>query len=407
MRINASRLWETLMVSATIGGRNGGLCRLALTDEDKQMRDLFVQWCEEAGCRVSIDRLGSIFARRDGMENSLPPVLIGSHLDSQETGGRFDGVLGVLSGLEIIRTLNDTQAVTRRPLELVCWTNEEGARFQPPVLASGAFVGANNVDDVLGIRDADGYVFGEELQRIGYAGDMAVGERALDAYFELHIEQGPVLDEAGIDVGVVTGGYSARGFCLSLEGVTAHTGPTPMDRRQDALAAAGKLVAAVYDLGWEYHATDGKATTTQLSCSPNKQGTICDRAAMTCDFRHADPSVLESMERTFLEAITEISRQTNVKMEITRRWSYGEEAFDVELQELVRKTARGLGVGTRDILSQAGHDAYYLSRVTPTALIFTPCKGGVSHNETEDIDLDRTEPGVNTLLHAVLARANR
>ncbi len=405
--INGKRLWQTLMQSAEIGEHNGGLCRLALSDEDAKMRDLFVDWCKEAGCTVSVDRVGSIFARRDGQDNTLPPVIMGSHLDSQPTGGRFDGVLGVLSGLEVIRTLNENNVNTLRPIEVVCWTNEEGARFQPPLVASGAFVGIHSVDHVLACKDEDGLLFGDELNRIGYAGEAQVGGRELDSYFELHIEQGPILDEECIDVGIVTGGYSARGFCIELKGVTAHTGPTPMDRRQDALAASGMLISAVYELGWRHHQSGGKATTTQLSCFPNKQGTICDQAQLTIDFRHADPDTGKEMEEEILAVMQGISERTSVQIEIVKQWSYGKEQFDSALIGLVQETAEALGIPSREILSQAGHDAYYISRVAPSVLIFTPCVGGISHNEAEDIELSRTEPGVNTLMHAVVARANR
>lgn len=264
-RMNVDRFWSTIDKSGTIGvGREGGLSRLALSDADKTMRDLFVGWCKEAGLTVTVDAAGSIFGRRAGRDNDLEPILIGSHLDTQANGGRFDGIAGVLAGLELVRTLNDIGHVTHRPIEVVNWTNEEGARFSPPMVASGCFAGAYSLDFVHGRPADDGPTFGEELQRIGYLSEAPVGGRAIDSYFELHIEQGPVLDAEKVEVGVVTHGYASRGILAEFRGETAHTGPTAMDKRHNALLAAARLLVSVDDIGWDHAATGGKATAARL-----------------------------------------------------------------------------------------------------------------------------------------------
>jgi N-carbamoyl-L-amino-acid hydrolase len=408
LAIDARRFWSTVMRSGEIGpGKAGGLRRLALTDADKTMRDLFVTWCTEVGCTVAVDRLGNIFARRPGTDDHLPPVLMGSHLDTQAAGGKYDGIVGVLAGLEVLRTLDDRRVRTKRPLELVCWTNEEGARFTPPMVASGAFAGVFEVDWVLGLRDDDGKVFGDELERIGYSGKTAVGGRSIDAYFELHIEQGPILDREAVPVGIVVGGYAARGMHVDVLGETAHSGPTPMDRRRNALVGAAMLAVAVNEIGWKYHPTEGKATVARLVAWPNKAGILAEYAQLTCDVRHAEREVADRMWGEVKAALPECARRANVAMHIAGEWQFGNEQFDPGCIRLVREAADRLGVAHRDLLSQAGHDAYYISRIAPTAMIFTPCRDGISHNEAEHAERDDTVPGVNVLLHAVLARANR
>jgi N-carbamoyl-L-amino-acid hydrolase len=408
IEIDARRFWSTVMRSGQIGpGKAGGLRRLALTDADKEMRDLFVTWCTEAGCTITVDRVGNIFARRPGRDDHLPPVLMGSHLDTQVAGGKYDGIVGVLAGLEILRTLDARRVATKRPLELVCWTNEEGARFTPPMVASGAFASVFDVDWVLALRDDDGKVFGSELERIGYDGKTAVGGRGIDAYFELHIEQGPILDREAVPVGIVVGGYATRGMHVDVHGETAHAGPTPMDRRRNALVGAAMLAVAVNEVGWNYHATEGKATVARMVAWPNKAGILSEYAQLTCDVRHAERAIADQMIAEVRAAIPECARRANVEMRIAGEWQFGNEQFDPGCVRLIREAAERLGVPHRDILSQAGHDAYYLSRIAPTAMIFTPCRDGISHNEAEHAELDQTVPGVNVLLHAVLARANR
>lgn len=406
--IDAERYWRSVEASGKIGpGRPGGLARVALSDADREMRDLFVQWCEAAQCAVTIDRVGNIFARRVGTDPTAPPVVIGSHLDTQVNGGKYDGIVGVLAGLEIVRTLNDVGRKTRRPIEVVSWTNEEGARFSPPMIASGAFAGVFDTAWVLSRADDDGRLLGAELERIGYAGGAEVGGRPLDAYFELHIEQGPILDAGRVDVGIVTGGFATHGFVFEVRGETAHTGPWPMDKRRNALVGAAMLAVAVNDIGWRYHATGGKATAARLVAWPNKPGILSDWAELTCDVRHAEPKIAERMVTELLAAVDNCAQRSRCEIRLMNRWVFGNERFDPECIALLRDAARDLGVSALDIQSQAGHDAYYVSKVAPTAMIFTPCVGGITHNNNEKAELARTKAGVNVLLNAVLARANR
>ncbi len=408
LRIDGPRLWETVMASARIGpGRTPtGLRRLALTDADREMRDLFARWCREAGCHVTVDRMGNMFARRAGTDDTLPPVLIGSHLDTQIAAGRFDGVLGVMAALEVVRTLNDAGVRTRRPIEIVNWTNEEGARFQPPMLGSAVFAGIRTLEWAHARTDDGGSTVGGELARIGYAGTAPVGPRPVDAYFELHIEQGPLLDDKGIPVGVVSGTYEVRGMNVEVRGETAHSGPTPMVTRRNALVGAAMLIVGANDVGFAY-APDGKATTPRIEVWPNLAGILPDYAKVTLDVRHPDPATVDRMVADVHRAMADASRRAQVEMAVVETWQFGSERFDPELVDLVRRTANRLGTPSLDLPSQAGHDAYYVSRVAPTAMIFTPCTRGISHHENELTSLEEALPGVTVLLHAVLERANR
>ena len=406
--VDAERYWKTVERSGEIGvGRPGGLARVALSDADRQMRDEFSHWCREAGCAITVDQVGNLFARRAGEDDSLPPVVIGSHLDTQVNGGKYDGIVGVLAGLEIIRTLNDRGIATRRPIEVVSWTNEEGARFSPPMVASGAFAGAYALDWVLDRRDDDGKRLGDELARIGYAGKAPVGGRKLDSYFELHIEQGPLLDAKGVDVGVVTHGYTAHGFIVEVAGETAHTGPWPMDKRRNALVGAAMLAVAVNDIGWQYHPTGGKGTAARIAAWPNRPGILSDWAQFTGDVRHEDPGEAAAMLAAFERAVPECAKRANVDMKFLERWTWNADLFDGGCIDLVRDTAKKLGHPSLDIASQAGHDAYFIARVAPTAMIFTPCRDGITHNNHEHATLERTLPGVNVLANAVMDRAQR
>ena len=407
LEVDGARLWETLMRSGEIGpGRSTGLCRLALDDADKEMRDLFVAWCEEAWCQVKVDKVGNIFARREGTDADLAPVLVGSHLDTQAAGGKYDGILGVLSGLEILRCLNDHEITTRRAIEVVNWTNEEGARFTPPMVASGAFAGSHAVDWVLDLIDDDGKRFGDELARIGYDGETPVGDRDIDSYYELHIEQGPLLEAEGIDVGLVTGGYQTTGMHVNLYGETAHSGPTPMDKRKNALVGAAMLIVAANDIGWAHH-PEGKSTAPRITCWPNKPGILPDYAQITVDFRHPDGATTEAMVAAFEAAIPDCAARAQVEIEIAERWHFGSEVFDADCIAGLERAAEDLGIASHRMLSQAGHDAYHMTKVCPSALVFSPCHEGITHNEAEKIELATTLPSVNVLLQAVLARANR
>jgi beta-ureidopropionase / N-carbamoyl-L-amino-acid hydrolase len=407
LRINEKRLWDTLMQSAEIGRTPaGGLQRLSLSDEDRKMRDLFVRWCEEVGCTVAMDRVGNILARFPGREN-LPPVAIGSHLDTTMTGGRFDGILGVLGGLEILRTLHNRHITPRRPIDLVDWTNEEGVRFPSYMSGSLVFAGLRPVEWLHSLTDEKGNTFSDALRGIGYAGDLPPNSRTFDAYFELHIEQGPLLYEANIPVGVVIGGAFVRGVTAIFRGQNAHSGGTPMDRRKNALVAAAKFIVSVNDLGLEF-APIGRTTSNWIKVIPNKGGTIPEYSEVMVDMRHQNSDQTDRMYNQALALIVRCAKEAGVEWQIGEEWKFGENIrFDPECIASIRNFAKRLGIPTMDIYSQAGHDAYSISCVAPAAMIFCPCVDGISHNEAEKIIQEQTWPAVNVLLHAVLARADR
>ena len=405
--VDADRLWSTLDRSAEIGvGKSGGLRRLALSDDDKEMRDQFVEWCETSECKVTVDAAGNIFARRDGRENDLAPVLVGSHLDTQAAGGRFDGILGVLAGLEILRTLKDNEIITRRPIELVNWTNEEGARFAPPMAASCVFSGIQPIEWLHDLRDDDDIRFGDELERIGYLGKATVGGRELDAYFELHIEQDDLMEKEEKSVGIVTGGYMSHALTCVFHGECAHTGPTEMKKRRNAMIGASYFLAAVNDIGWEYEPV-GRTSASRMQIWPNKFGILPEYAEVTVDMRHLEREVTNEMVARTRLALEEAAKKANVDCEITAEWTFGDEVFDPDCAQLVRDAATARGVSQMDIKSIAGHDAYYISRIAPTALVFSPCVDGITHNEAEDVPRDETNDAVNVLFDAVVARADR
>jgi beta-ureidopropionase / N-carbamoyl-L-amino-acid hydrolase len=402
------RFWETVEASAAIGpGRPGGLARLTLTDDDRSMRDLFVNWCEAAGLSVSIDEVGSIFARRDGREPELAPVFIGSHLDTQINGGRYDGIAGVLAGLEVVRALEDAGHRTRRAIVVVNWTNEEGARYSPPMVASGCFAGRYETGWVHDLVADDGARFGDELRRIGYLGEAPCPGTPPDAYFELHIEQGPILDREKRQVGIVTSGYPSLGMRARFTGETAHTGPTPMDLRQNALIAGARWLTAVDDIGWDFAVGDGKATGARLSAWPNKPGILSDTAQAICDVRHPDPATARVMAEKMRRAVFESAARAGCEAEIEDEWFWGGDIFDRGLVDGLRQQASRMGFNWRDIQSQAGHDAYFMATICPTAMIFTPCRDGITHNNRESCSPEDFVAGINILLHAVAARANR
>jgi N-carbamoyl-L-amino-acid hydrolase len=408
LEINPERLWDTLEQSAEIGKfRDVGLRRLALTAEDKQMRDLFIDWSKKAGCTVEIDRLGNIFARRAGSDASLPPVAIGSHLDTQICGGRYDGILGVLCGLEVVRTLNDRGLTTKRGIEVICWTNEEGGRFAPPMMGSMAFAKVITLESVLATKDDSGITVEQALDQIGYAGPEPLGERTFDAYLELHIEQAPVLDREGCDIGIVVGGYKTQALRLTLTGDTGHAGGTPMSMRRNALVGAGYVIAAVNDIGLAYASDEGRTTTTRIESFPNLPGTYAEEVKLTIDFRHIDAARFAAMRKDIDAAIAAAAGKANVEVEISEGWSWGSELFAPECIDLLRTTAKELGMPYREMRSQAGHDAYAVATMAPTAMIFTPCFEGISHNVKENIELVRSVPGANLLLNAAVTRANR
>ncbi len=406
LKINADRLWGSLMEMAKIGATpKGGVCRLALTDLDKQGRDLFVQWCKEAGCTVKVDAMGNIFARRPGRNNNLAPVGTGSHLDSQPTGGRFDGVYGVLAGLEVIRTLNDLGIETERPVEASVWTNEEGSRFAPAMVASGVYAGVFTLDYGLSRADADGKTMGEELARIGYAGTEPVGGRPVHAFFETHIEQGPILEAEGQTIGVVTDAQGQRWYELVLTGQESHAGPTPMGVRRDALLGAARVIQLVNEIGLA-HAPVAVSTVGMINSYPNSRNVIPGKVFLTVDFRCPDNDELTKMDAELKTGVARIAAAGKLEFDLKQIFQYDCVHFDESCVQMVREGAQALGYTARNIVSGAGHDACYMSKVTPTAMIFVPCIGGISHNEIEDAKPEWIAAGGNVLLRAMLAKAN-
>ena len=405
LRINSARLWGSLMEMAKIGpGVKGGNRRLTLTDSDREGRALFISWCEKAGATVAVDTMGDVFAQRAGTDNSLPPVAVGSHLDTQPTGGKFDGVLGVLSGLEILRTLNDLNIRTRHPIVVVDWTNEEGSRYAPAMIASGVFAGIYTQDYAYGLKDADGKLFGEELKRIGFAGDEPAGRRKLKAFFELHIEQGPILEAEGFDVGVVTHGQGQRWYEVTLTGFESHAGTTPMPRRKDALLGAARIVQQVNEIALA-HAPYGVGTVGMLNPYPGSRNVIPGEAFMTVEFRHPEEAVLKDMDARFRGYVDAVCKEGGLTADVKEVFNYPPVAFDPECVGRVRDAAKRLGYKHRDIVSGAGHDACYIARVAPTAMVFCPCVDGVSHNEVEKIYPEWAKAGADVLLHAVVETA--
>ncbi|MEQ4537473.1 MAG: Zn-dependent hydrolase [Billgrantia sp.] len=406
IRINEQRLWDSLMEMGEIGGtEKGGCCRLALTDLDKQGRDLFVKWCKEAGCSITVDKMGNIFARRAGQDDSLPPVAMGSHLDTQPTGGKFDGVYGVLAGLEVFRTLNDQGIETRAPLETVVWTNEEGSRFPPAMVSSGVFAGAFDLAYGLSRADLDGKTMGEELERIGYAGDAEVGGRSFKAFFEAHIEQGPILEAERKQIGVVTDAQGQRWYEITLTGQESHAGPTPMPSRRDALVGAARIIDMVNRIGME-NQPNACATVGLMQVFPNSRNVIPGQVFFTVDFRHPNAKVLEGMDQALREGAARIAEDLKLDMAFEQIWYSPPVPFAEPCVSSVRKATEALGLSHRDMVSGAGHDACYIARVAPTSMIFVPCEKGISHNELERADAGDLAAGCNVLLKAVLEHAN-
>jgi len=379
----------------------GGICRLTLTDLDRQVRDWFKSQCEALGCTVAVDEVGNMFARRPGKSQSLPPIAMGSHLDTQPTGGKFDGVLGVLAALEAMRTLHDAGYETNAPLEIVNWTNEEGARFAPPMLASGVFAGVFTPEFAYSRQDRDGNTFGEELRRIGYKGEEKPGARKFGAMFELHIEQGPILEDEGRMIGIVQGVQGMRWYEVTVTGQAAHTGATPMRLRKNALVGAARMIDRIDAIARE-HAPSAVGAVGLIENKPNSRNVIPGEVFFTVDFRHPDDNVLAIMEAKFRAALAEILQPLKLAYSETRIWDSPAVKFAPELIECVRIGAQKAGCKSRDMISGAGHDAAYLARVAPTTMIFVPCAGGISHNEAESTSFDECAAGAQVLLNAVM-----
>jgi beta-ureidopropionase / N-carbamoyl-L-amino-acid hydrolase len=403
LRINADRLWRSLMELARIGATpKGGVKRLTLTNEDRAARDLFARWAREAGLVVEVDAIGNMFARRTGADAALLPVAMGSHLDSQPSGGKFDGAYGVMAGLEVLRTLNDAGIATRAPLEVVSWTNEEGSRFTPVMMGSGVFAKVFTLEHVREQRDIDGVAVGKALQDIGYSG--AAGPHRLGAYFEAHIEQGPVLENEGRTIGVVQGALGQRWYDVTVLGQDAHAGPTPMDLRHDALLGASRLVLEVNRIARAFP-DYARGTVGFLQVKPNSRNVIPGEVRTTVDFRNAKASTLDAMCAELERAAKSIEAECRVTIELRENVYFKPCAFDPDLVAGVREAAAALGSSHLDIVSGAGHDAVYIARVAPTAMIFVPCAGGISHNEIESATPADLAAGCNVLLHAALNKA--
>lgn len=403
MRINADRLWNSLMELAKIGATpKGGVKRLTLTEEDRRARDLFARWAREAGLAVEVDGIGNVFARRAGADASLPPVAMGSHLDSQPSGGKFDGAYGVMAGLEVLRSLNDAGVRTHAPLEVVSWTNEEGSRFTPVLMGSGVFSGAFTLEHVRAQKDLEGVTVGEALERIGYAG--AARPHRLGAYFEAHIEQGPVLENEGKTIGVVQGALGQRWYDVTVTGQDAHAGPTPMELRQDALIGASRLVLDVNRIAREFP-DYARGTVGFLQVKPNSRNVIPGEVRTTVDFRNAKATTLDGMCEELKRAAKIIEAQCRVTIELRENVYFKPCEFDSALVGHVRAAAAALGHAHRDIVSGAGHDAVSIARVAPAAMVFVPCAGGISHNEIESATPADLAAGCDVLLHAALKAA--
>ncbi|MEA3102596.1 Zn-dependent hydrolase [Caballeronia mineralivorans] len=405
LKIDGPRLWASLITMAQIGATpKGGVRRLALTDDDRRSRALFVRWCVEAGMTVRIDEVGNLFARREGSNGKAKAVLIGSHLDTQPEGGRFDGVYGVLAALEVVRTLNDQGLSTEKPIEIVSWTNEEGARFTPAMLGSAVFVGATPLAAALQTRDAEGVTLREALKQIGYAGTRGHGVESVDSYFEAHIEQGPILESHGNPIGVVTGGQAIRWLDVEVTGVAAHAGTTPMPYRKDALFASAAMALELEAIAQRF-APLGLVTIGQVEVPNSSRNTIAGCVAFSVDLRHPDDTQIDAMEREVRELFGKIAEDRGLKADISTYWKSPATPFDTECVELVEEAAKGFGYAHERIVSGAGHDAIHLARHVPTAMVFIPCVDGLSHNEAEDALPEDVTCGANVLINAVLARA--
>lgn len=401
--VNSDRLWQSLMDLARLGATpKGGVCRLALTDLDRQARDLFVDWCEAAGCSVSVDAVGNIFARRPGRNPKLPPVMTGSHIDTQPTGGKFDGCFGVMAGLEVIRTLNDLGIETEAPLEVVVWTNEEGSRFAPCMMGSGVFAGKFTLEQTLAKRDAQGITVGEALNAIGYAGQRAVLGHRVGAYFEAHIEQGPILEDQAKTIGVVLGALGQKWFDLTLRGVEAHAGPTPMHLRKDALVGAAAVVEAVNRAALD-HQPHACGTVGCLQAYPGSRNVIPGEVRMTLDFRHLESERLDTMIADVRAVIDATCAKHGLSHELIPTADFPALYFDRGCVDAVRESAQALGLPHMDIVSGAGHDAIFLAELGPAGMIFVPCENGISHNEIENATPQDLAAGCAVLLRAMLA----
>ena len=405
LKINGERLWDTIMETARFGGtEKGGVRRLTLDDNDKAVRDWLKAACEAAGCSVTVDQMGNMFARRPGKDDTLPPIAFGSHLDTQPTGGKFDGVLGVLAGLEVIRSLNDAEYQTRAPIELVNWTNEEGARFNAGCLGSSVFAGATPLAIAHALADKEGATIGAELTRIGYRGDSPCDfhQHPFTAMFEIHIEQGPVLEQEGKTIGVVTAVQGLRRYSVSFTGEEGHAGTTPMTGRRDALLGAARSIEAVNAIA-SGHPPDAVGTVGIVEVRPASTNVIPGFASHTVDFRHPSDATLDEMESSLRQSVARIAHELRLESEVVRLSIAPPVEFNAACIDAVRNAAEQAGLPHRDMFSRAGHDAMRIAPLAPTAMIFVPCENGISHNEAENATPADCAAGAQVLLGAVLA----
>ena len=401
-KINSQRLWDSLMEMAKIGpGIAGGNNRQTLTDADAEGRALFQKWCEDAGMTMGVDKMGNMFATRAGTDPEALPVYMGSHLDTQPTGGKYDGVLGVLGGLEVIRSMNDMGVQTKHPIVLTNWTNEEGTRFAPAMLASGVFAGKHTMDWAYDRVDAEGKTFGDELSRIGWIGDEEVGARKMHAMFELHIEQGPILEAEGKDIGVVTHGQGLRWIECTVTGKESHTGSTPMPMRKNAGRGMARITELVHEIAMK-HQPNAVGAIGHVDVYPNSRNIIPGKVVFTVDFRSHLPEVIEAMLTEFYDRAPKLCEEIGVSLETEVVGQFEPPAFDERLVGMVRGAAEHLGYSHMDIVSGAGHDACWINEIYPTAMIMCPCVDGLSHNEAEEISPEWAAAGTDVLLHAVL-----
>ena len=406
-RIDGRRLWDSLMSMAEIGATpKGGVRRITLTDVDRAGRDRFKDWCQAAGLSVTVDSMGNMFARREGKNPALPPVLMGSHLDSQPSGGKFDGALGVIAGLEVMRTLNDLGHETLRPVVLVNWTDEEGTRFGRSLMGSGVWAGVYPQAEIFQVTDIDGVTVRQALDSIGYAGPQEAKPFAADAYFELHIEQGPILERENTAIGIVTGAQAQVWYDAVIEGRDSHAGTTPPSMRRDALVGAARIIELVHAM-MQARGEDGRGTVGFLEVLPNSRNVVPGEVRFSVEFRHPDDAELDRLDHDFEPRAFEIVRALGLKLTLTRLFKFKAQPFDADCVGLVETAAHRLGYSARRIVSGAGHDAVYVARRVPTAMIFTPCRDGLSHNEEEHIEPVQAEAGGQVLFEAVLARADR
>lgn len=403
--VNGERLWKSLMILGEIGETPlGGSCRITLTELDKQGRDLFVSWGKEAGLKITIDKIGNIFMRREGKNSKLPPILLGSHLDTQPTGGKFDGCFGVMSALEVVRRLNDLNIETEAPMEIVSWTNEEGSRFVPVMMGSGVFAGVFPMEEVYKQTDVEGKSVGDELKNIGYIGTQTPGDHPITAYFEAHIEQGPILEKNEIDIGIVQGVLGTRWYNCKVYGQASHAGSTPMNLRKDALQVATQIMQQVVAIA--HKTKEGRGTVGMVQVKPNSRNVVPAYVEFSIDLRNATDELVSAMDKEIHDYVEKISKDSELKIELVEASKFPAEQFAEENKSAIETSAKQLGYSSQKIISGAGHDAVYMSYLVPTGMIFIPCKDGISHNPLEYSSPEQVKRGADVLLNAALQFAH-